>query len=189
MTPDTPSDKPLHGTEPPSAWVARWIGAIAPGAEVLDLACGRGRHARLAAARGHRVVALDRDAQALATLAGVPGIDVLQADIEAAPWPLGAGRFGGIIVTNYLHRPLFAPLVASLAPGGVLIYETFARGNERFGSPRNPAFLLEPGELLAVSGLGLCVLGFEQGLVSQPKSAQVQRLCAVRESAPDRALD
>lgn len=183
------ADGTLHGTEPASAWVARWIGLVSPGSEVLDLACGRGRHARLAASRGHRVLALDRDADALATLAGVPGVTTLQADVEAGPWPFVAGRFGGIIVTNYLHRPLFAPLIASLAPGGVLVYETFARGNERFGSPRNPAFLLEPGELLAVSTHGLCVLGFEQGLVSRPKSAQVQRLCAVRETAPDRALD
>lgn len=164
---------------PPSPWVARFAHLV-PGGEVLDLACGSGRHARLFAALGHPVLALDRDPQALAAAAG-PGIVTLEYDLEAegAAWPFAPGRFAGIVVTNYLHRPLMAQLMASLAPDGVLIYETFALGNERFGKPSNPAFLLRPGELLehAADG-GLRVLAFEDGTIERPKPARVQRLCA-----------
>jgi SAM-dependent methyltransferase len=161
-----------------SAWVERWA-PLVPTGEVLDLACGSGRHARLFAALGHDVVALDRDAAALAAAAG-PGIDTMQHDLEAgAAWPFAPGRFAGIVVTNYLHRPLMAQLLRSLAPGGVLIYETFALGNEAFGKPSNPAFLLAPGELLEhAAEAGLRVIAYEAGLVAQPKPALVQRLCA-----------
>jgi SAM-dependent methyltransferase len=153
---------------------------------VLDLACGSGRHARLFAAHGHQVVAVDRAAEALAAAAG-PGIATLQADLEAegAAWPFAAARFAGIVVTNYLHRPLLADLVRSLAPGGVLIYETFALGNEAFGKPSNPAFLLAPGELLALAGQGgLRVIAYEDGLVGVPRPALVQRLCAAGPALP-----
>jgi len=164
-----------------SAWVARWA-PLVPAGEVLDLACGRGRHARLFAARGHDVVAVDRDPAALEAATGAkPGrIVPLQHDLEAgAPWPFAPGRFAGIVVANYLHRPLMAQLLDSLAPGGVLIYETFALGNEAYGKPSNPAFLLAPGELLAhAAGAGLRVLAYEHGLVAHPKPALVQRLCA-----------
>jgi SAM-dependent methyltransferase len=167
-------------TGQPSAWVARFAPLIPPG-EALDLACGSGRHAHLLAVRGLRVTALDRDPQALA-LAGGPGIVTLQHDLEAAgsAWPFAPGRFKGIVVANYLHRPLFDALAASLAPDGILIYETFAQGNEVFGKPSNPDFLLAPGELLNLAARGgLRVLAYEDGVVSQPKPARVQRLCAV----------
>jgi SAM-dependent methyltransferase len=145
---------------------------------VLDLACGAGRHARLLAAAGHPVLALDRDPAALQAAAG-PGIATLAFDLEAADmqWPFAPGRFAGIVVANYLHRPLFPHLLASLAAGGVLLYETFALGNERFGKPSNPDFLLKPGELLQL-GVGLRVVAFEDGYVDAP--AMVQRLCAVK---------
>jgi len=162
-----------------SAWVERWA-PLVPAGEVLDLACGGGRHARLFAALGHPVLALDRDPEALAAAAG-PGIATVRHDLEVdgAAWPFAPGRFAGIVVTNYLHRPLMAPLLASLAPGGVLIYETFALGNEAYGKPSNPAFLLAPGELLAhAAAAGLRVIAYEDGLVARPKPARVQRLCA-----------
>jgi SAM-dependent methyltransferase len=122
-----------------SAWVTRWAHLLAPGADVLDVAAGSGRHARWFAARGHRVLALDRDADALASMADCANVDTLCADIEGAPWPLDSSRrFGAVVVTNYLHRPLFGNLVGALAPGGVLIYETFAAGNQTVGKPSNP---------------------------------------------------
>jgi SAM-dependent methyltransferase len=163
-----------------SAWVARWAPLIPPG-PVLDLACGSGRHARLLASLGHAVTALDRDAQALAAASG-QGIATVQHDLEApgAVWPIAAGSLAGIVVTNYLHRPLFGQIAASLAPDGVLIYETFARGNEVFGKPSNPDFLLNPGELLELAARGgLRVLAYEDGVIDLPKPARVQRLCAV----------
>jgi SAM-dependent methyltransferase len=159
--------------------VKRWAHAIPPG-EALDLACGGGRHARLLASLGHPVLALDRDAASLAQAAGA-GITTLQYDLEeeGAAWPFAPGRFAGIVVTNYLHRPLFAHLANALAPGGILVYETFAQGNERFGKPSNPAFLLAPGELLdAAARHGLKVLAYEDGIVDAPRPARVQRLCA-----------
>ena len=166
-------------TDNSSPWVRRFAGAV-PAGEVLDLACGSGRHARLVAGLGHQVLAADRDPQALAAAAGA-GIDTLQIDLEAegARWPFEPGRFAGIVVTNYLHRPLFQNLLDSLAPDGVLIYETFALGNEAFGKPSNPAFLLRPGELLELAAQGgLTVLAYEDGVVADPKPARVQRLCA-----------
>ena len=142
---------------------------------MLDLACGSGRHARFLAAAGHPVLAVDRDAAALAEARGA-GIATLQVDLESrgglVQWPFEAGRFSGIVVTNYLHRPLFPHIVASLAPGGVLIYETFARGNERFGKPSNPDFLLWPGELLNLAQTGvpdpLRIIAFEDGSWEPP---------------------
>lgn len=123
---------------------------------------------------------MDRDA---ASLRAIPGINIRAADLEAGPWPYGDQRFAGIVVTNYLHRPLFPLLVEALAPGGVLIYETFMLGNECYGRPSNPDFLLQPNELLAVTA-GLGVRGFEQGYVAAPEPtprvAMVQRICAVR---------
>jgi SAM-dependent methyltransferase len=169
----------LHGAGDASPWVRRFAG-LAPAGQVLDLACGAGRHARLFAALGHPVLALDRDPLALAAAAG-PGIDTMHYDLEldGAPWPFAAGRFAAIVVTNYLHRPLLPQLAASLAPDGVLIYETFALGNEAFGKPSNPDFLLRPGELLGLAhDAGLRVIAFEDGHVTKPKPAMLQRLCA-----------
>jgi len=164
---------------PVSPWVARFA-PLAKTGEALDLACGSGRHTRMLAARGLQVLALDRNAELLAPLAG-PNVTTLQHDLEAegAVWPFEAGRFALIVVTNYLHRPLFADLARSLAPDGVLVYETFAHGNQAYGKPSNPDFLLAPGELLklATDG-GLQVLAYEDGHVDRPHPAQVQRLCA-----------
>jgi SAM-dependent methyltransferase len=178
---------PAHGAQPPSAWVRRFTASLARGATVLDLACGQGRHARWLARRGHAVLAVDRDAACGAALAGEPGVRFLQADLEAAPWPFEGQRFDGIIVTQYLHRPLLAAIVAALAPGGLLVYETFAQGNERYGRPSNPDFLLAPGELLATCR-DLHVLAYEDGVLDLPRPARVQRIAAQRPPAPDRCL-
>ncbi|HEY0490679.1 MAG TPA: class I SAM-dependent methyltransferase [Telluria sp.] len=165
-----------------SAWVARFAPLVADG-EVLDLACGSGRHARHFAALGHPVLAVDRDAAALQEAAG-QGITTMAFDLEdpAQAWPFEQGRFAAIVVTNYLHRPLFAHLVASLRPDGLLIYETFAAGNEAFGKPSNPAFLLAHGELLALAAAGgLRTIAYEDGVAERPKAAMVQRLCAAKD--------
>ena len=153
-----------HDLEAPSAWVVRWAGLIPRAGRVLDLACGGGRHARFFASRGHPVEATDRDPAVLARLADVPGVAARCADLESGPWPYEGERFAGIVVVNYLHRPLFPHLLAALAAGGALIYETFAAGNERYGRPSNPRFLLHPGELWQAFGVNLRVLAFEQGL-------------------------
>lgn len=168
-----------HGAETPSAWVARWADRVPAGGRVLDLACGNGRHARFFAARGCRVEAVDRDPAVLSALAGIPGVTTLCADLEGGGWPYGDRRFDAIVVTNYLHRPLFSHLLAGLAPGGVLIYETFAAGNERYGRPSNPAFLLASGELLEAVRGRLRVIAYEDLTLAEPKPACVQRICAV----------
>jgi SAM-dependent methyltransferase len=157
---------------------------IARGGAVLDVAAGSGRHTQFLHARGHPVVAVDRDVTGLATRAADwregPVVEILTADLEdGSPWALGNRRFAGVVVTNYLHRPLMPLLAGALLPGGVLIYETFAQGNERFGKPSNPAFLLIPGELLAVAqNHGLTVLEYFSGEVRQPKPAMIQRIVA-----------
>jgi SAM-dependent methyltransferase len=160
----------------PSAWVERWSHHMRPGGSVLDLACGAGRHARLLARMGFEVQAVDRDPGLFAD--APPGVQVLGADLENAPWPFEGRRFDGIVVTNYLHRPLLARLAASLEPGGLLVYETFARGNERFGKPSNPDYLLEPGELLEAVRGRLRVLAFEDIVVDLPRPAAIQRIAA-----------
>ena len=173
-----------HSTqEQPSAWVTRFSGLI-PAGRVLDLACGGGRHARLMAGLGHAVLAVDRDTAALAVASG-PGIETLAFDLEHPSaamhpdWPLLPGVFSGIVVSNYLHRALMLPLLDSLAPGGVLIYETFAAGNGQFGKPSNPDFLLKPGELLewANSRPSSRVVAYEDGYQHRPRPAMVQRIC------------
>lgn len=169
-----------HGAEAPSPWVARFAARVAPGAQVLDVACGYGRHARLFAAQDCLVDAVDIDAKAGAALAAVERVRFLCADLEAAPWPYAGRRFDAVVVTNYLHRPLLPVLAESLQPGGLLIYETFMAGQERFGRPSNPAFLLRPRELLDAFGAVLSVLAFEEGVVSLPRPARVSRICAVR---------
>jgi SAM-dependent methyltransferase len=168
-----------HALLAPSAWVQRWSHLVPGGARVLDVACGSGRHVRWFAGRGARVTAIDRDAEAMQRLHDIA--DVVVADIEAGPWPLGTQRFDAVVVTNYLWRPLLPTIVGSVDAGGVLIYETFARGNEAFGKPSNPAFLLEPGELLAGTR-GLRTLAFEEGALDAPPRV-VQRVVAQREPA------
>jgi len=166
----------------PSAWVQRFIARI-PAGRVLDLACGGGRHARLLAAAGHAVLAVDRNAEALANTAG-PNIDTACIDLEngdGAVELLQPGSFSGIVVTNYLHRPLLPLLFASLAEGGVLIVETFAHGNGAFGKPSRPAFLLQQGELLgAALAAQVHVLAFEDGYRAFPTPAMLQKLCAIK---------
>jgi SAM-dependent methyltransferase len=157
----------------------RFAPLLAPGARVLDLACGHGRHSRLLAARLCNVVGIDRDAQALAALAGVPRVTTIAADIEAGDWPLTGQRFDAIVVANYLHRPLFPQLLDALADDGVWLYETFAAGNEVYGRPSNPRFLLAQGELLTLVQERLTVIAFEQGSVGGGRPAVVQRIAAV----------
>ena len=170
----------------PSPWVVRFIGLLTAGGETLDLACGAGRHTALLAAHGHPVLAVDRDIGRLGEVAAAPGVTALAADLEGqAGWPLGLRRFAGVVVTNYLHRPLLPAIVAAVAPGGLLIYETFALGNERFGRPSNPDFLLQPGELLAALGTELTVLAYEHGAVATPRPAVLQRLAARRPAPGD----
>jgi SAM-dependent methyltransferase len=166
--------RPAHAAlDKPSPWVARWAALVTHG-PVLDVACGGGRHARWFAARGFDVVAIDREPQA------IPGVRFVQADLEGGrPWPLAGERFGAVIVVNYLHRPLFGAFAEALGAGGILIYETFMTGNERFGRPSNPDYLLRPGELLEAFG-ALQVVAFEQGLVRAPRPARLQRICAVQ---------
>ena len=167
---------PSHSTLMPSAWVRRWSHLVGAGASVLDVACGSGRHVRWFAQRGARVTGVDRDAAATAPLAGIA--EIVVADIENGPWPLPGRRFDAVVVTNYLWRERLPDVVASVGPNGVLIYETFAVGNETVGKPSNPKFLLRPGELLhAVAGLR--VVAFEDGFEADPERC-VQRIVAAR---------
>ena len=161
----------------PSPWLTCWAHLIRPGGRVLDLACGSGRHSAWLAAQGFAVLAVDRDAEAIAALPS--GIERRTVDLEQGAWPLAdAGRFDAVVVTNYLHRPLWPHLIEALAPGGVLIYETFAAGNETVGKPSRPDFLLRPGELLEVAHDALRVVGYEDGTLDVPRTAFVQRICA-----------
>jgi SAM-dependent methyltransferase len=166
----------MHGTEAPSPWVCRWSHLVPEGAHVLDVACGAGRHLRWFAGRGHAVTGVDRDPAAIAAAAGAGR--VVQADIENGPWPLPGERFGAVVVTNYLWRPLLPTIVDSVAEGGVLIYETFAIGNESVGKPSRPDFLLQPGELLRACA-GLHVVAYENGFCDHPERF-VQRIAALR---------
>jgi SAM-dependent methyltransferase len=173
----------MHGAEAPSAWVQRWAHLVPPGAAVLDVACGRGRHLRWFAQRGHAVTGVDRDPEAIAAVQGLGR--AVQADIENGPWPLAGERFAGVVVTNYLWRALLPTIVASVAEGGVLIYETFATDHATVGKPSRPDFLLRPGELLAAAS-GLRIVAYEDGFCENPDRF-VQRLAAVRETRRDGA--
>lgn len=163
----------------PSTWVQRWAPLIPAGGCVLDLACGGGRHAAYLAGLGHAVVAVDRDLSLAAPLRDIPGIDWRQADLESGVWSLSGETFSGVVVTNYLHRPLFDLLLGALEPGGVLIYETFSLGQAKYGRPRNPAHLLLPGELLELCRGRLRVLAYEDVEEVEQRRC-VQRLCGVR---------
>lgn len=170
----------------PSAWVERFAGLVPVGGPVLDVACGGGRHTRLFLTRGHPVTAVDRDISALEDLGARADLERLQVDLEdGRPFPLAGRRFAGVVVTNYLHRPLFPTLIETIVPGGVLIYETFVLGNERFGRPSNPDHLLRPGELLEVVRGALRVVAYEDVLVDTPRPAMVQRICARNEALAD----
>jgi SAM-dependent methyltransferase len=179
-----------HEVSPPSDWVRRWAHLLPPAARVIDVACGHGRHVRWLAAAGHRVTAVDRDEALLAPLAALAGVErTVAADLEAGPWPLPGLEFDAAIVTNYLWRPLFPALRAAVAPGGLLVYETFAQGHEALGRPRRPEFLLRPGELLQLLGAGVSgadawrVIAFEQGRLPAGAGGperEVQRIVARR---------
>jgi SAM-dependent methyltransferase len=162
-----------------SEWVVRFAPLITPSGSVLDVACGNGRHTRLFLARGHEVVAVDIDLSKVSDLQTSACLKLIEADIERDPWPLSGARFDAVVVTNYLHRQLFDRFVEALAPEGILIYETYARGNERWGRPSNPDFLLRPGELLEVARGRLRVVAYEDVTVLEPRQAVVQRICAI----------
>lgn len=173
---------PHDGLAVPSPWVRRFAHLVPAGGLVLDVAAGGGRHTRFFRTRGHRVVAIDRNLDGMADLVGAEGMELIQADLESGePWPLQERRFAGIVVTNYLFRPLLPRLTAALEPGGMLIYETFAQGNEQFGRPSNPDFLLAPNELLKTFGPELTVVGYEHGIVYTPRPAAVQRIAGIKD--------
>ena len=193
MTAPHTSTDPVPGhvrIDRPSGWVRRFAPLVPAGGLVLDLACGGGRHARFFRGRGHPVVAVDRDTRYVGALAGDPATEVITFDLEAgAPWPLPGRTFAAVVVVNYLYRPLFDDLLGAVAPGGVLLYDTFARGNERFNRPRNPDHLLRAGELLDRVAGRLTIIGYEHGIVAgDPCPGVKQRLCAVNApAAADRA--
>ena len=174
----------MHGTESPSAWVQRWSHLVPANGSVLDVACGHGRHLRWFAQRGHPVRGVDRSPEAITAVADLGR--AVEADIENGPWPFAGETFDAVVITNYLWRPLLPQIVASVAPGGVLIYETFAAGNETVGKPSRPDFLLQPGELLQVAA-GLHVVAFEDGFTDRPERF-VQRIAAVRKPPDTSAL-
>ena len=168
----------------PSDWITRWSHLLAPGSTVLDVACGSGRHLQWLARQGHTVWGVDRDMRAARAL--LPEAQLVEADIENGPWPLcdadGPRRFDALVVTNYLWRPLLPTLLRSLVPGGLLLYETFAAGNETVGRPARPDFLLQPGELLRVCA-DWQVVAYENGFMAQPPRC-VQRIAAFAPALP-----
>ena len=173
----------MHGTEAPSDWIQRWAHLVPAGGCVLDVACGAGRHTRYFYASNHPVAAVDRSQEAIDSVAKIgPQMSAVCADIEAGPWPFAGRVFAGVVVTNYLWRPLLPTLVQSVAPGGVLLYETFAAGNATIGKPSRPDFLLQPGELLQACA-SLRVVAFEDGFEDTSANRPprfVQRIAAVR---------
>ncbi len=162
----------------------RFAEIVPPGTSVLDVACGHGRHARFFATRGHDVIAADIDTSGVTDLSNTPRVAIDERDLETGDWPYPKAAFGAIVVANYLHRPHFDHYASSLSPGGVLLIDTFGEGNELLGRPRNPAFLLKPGELIAAFGSQLEIVAYECGSEQHPRSAVRQRLCAVRGHSP-----
>jgi SAM-dependent methyltransferase len=173
-------DRPADPAISPSPWVMRWAHLIRPGGAVLDVAAGHGRHARAFKDLGFRATAIDLDISGLADFQG----EVIAADLETGVWPLAGRSFDAIVVANYLHRPHFSHFIAALSPGGVLIFETFGKGNAAYGRPRNPDFLLSPGELLAAFSPPLEIVAYEHGAETQPRPAVRQRICAVKGAGP-----
>ncbi|MCB1547573.1 MAG: class I SAM-dependent methyltransferase [Hyphomicrobiaceae bacterium] len=183
-TPNMP-ELPPSPASPPSAWVERFLTGVAAGGRALDVACGQGRHLRLALALGLSVTGIDRTLAGVADLRGEPRARLIAADLESGgAFPVGEETFEVVIVTNYLWRPLLPRIVAAVAPGGLLIYETFAVGNERFGRPANPEFLLRPNELLEAALPRLVVVAYEHREVSEPRARIVQRIAAVGRDHP-----
>lgn len=170
------------GVGAPSPWVMRFLGGVRPGGRILDVACGSGRHMRAALGAGLDVVGVDRDISGAADLSGTKGVQLIELDLETgADRPLsvrlGAGGFDGVIIANYLWRPILKDVVAMVGSNGILIYETFALGNERYGKPSNPDFLLKPGELLEAIRPDLTAIAYEHSTLSNPRRV-VQRVVA-----------
>lgn len=173
----------------PSEWIVRYAPLIGEGASILDLACGSGRNGRVFLGGGRKVTFVDIDTSGVQDLAGVRGVEILEADLEGSShqgggWPFGQKRFDCVIVVNYLWRPILDDICAAVAPGGILLYETFMIGNEAFGRPRSPDFLLNPGELVDAAGEDFHILAFEEGAVGTPPSAVKQALAARRKTQP-----
>ena len=188
---DSNTGTSLHGTEPPSLWVRRWSHLVKAQGSVLDVACGHGRHAQYFHQQNHPVTLVDRAQAAIDSIDIAPQVcEKVVADIENGPWPFAGRHVDAVVVTNYLWRPLMPALLACLAPGGVLLYETFAQGNETVGKPSRPDFLLRPGELLEVCK-GLRIVAFEDGFVQATANLParfVQRIAAVNEDAVNAML-
>lgn len=174
-------DRPTNKDIPPSPWIMRFMHLMRFGGSVLDVAAGHGRHARALLEQGYAVTAVDIDMSALADQQNLKRIEI---DLEAGAWPLLPSSFDGIVMTNYLHRPHLPHLIETLAPGGVLLIETFGEGNERLGRPRNPDFLLKPGELLDAFSDHLHIVAYEHCVEHQPRPAVRQRICAVKANGP-----
>jgi SAM-dependent methyltransferase len=177
-------DRPTDPHIVASAWVLRFAALIPPGGVVLDVAAGHGRHTRALKALGFGVVAADIDVSGLVDLRKDPAIQVVETDLEGGDWPFAGRSFDAIVVANYLHRPHFPHYVSALNDEGALIVETFGQGNELLGRPRNPDFLLKPGELLDAFGSALQIVAYEYGVEEQPRPAVRQRLCAIKSAAP-----
>jgi len=179
-----------RGIDRPSPWVARFAPLVPTGGVVLDVACGGGRHSLFFLRRGHDVVAVDRDLKRLGDMLDCQRLRAMEVDLEdGQPFPLRGQHFGAVVVTNYLYRPILGDLVSAVQPGGILIYETFAVGNQRFRGPSHPDYLLRPGELLEVVHGELRVVGFEDVVVDYPRPKVVQRIAAVREVTESSAAD
>lgn len=171
------NDSPAHS--PASHWVQRFCELVPAGGQVLDLACGGGRNGRLFLSRGHPLVMLDREVSKIADMRSFDTVEIIEADLEdGSPWPLPGRTFAAVVVTNYLYRPILPQVVASVAAGGLLIYETFAVGNEKFGRPSNPDYLLKPEELLGITRPQLRVIAYEELEIQTPRQAKVQRVVA-----------
>ena len=168
-----------HGAQAPSQWIARFAHLVRPQGQVLDIACGLGRHMRMFHAKNHDVTGIDKAQAAIDAVANLG--PAIQADIENGPWPLPGQQFDAVVVTNYLWRPLWPQILDSVKPGGLLLYETFAQGNEAFGKPSRADFLLAPGELLQVCN-GWQIIAYEHGQLRQPERV-VQRIAALKPAA------
>lgn len=175
-------DQPVDRNIAPSPWIERFADLVQRSGRVLDLAAGHGRHTTFFLERGLQVVATDIDTSALRALA-TGGLSIIEADLEDGPWPFGDEKFDAIVVSNYLHRPHFPLLTAALADKGILLFDTFGKGNETVGRPRNPDFLLAPGELLDAFGQKLRIVAYEHGKEDRPRPAVRQRLCAIKMEA------
>lgn len=177
-------DRPAEPVLDPSSWILHFAALIPPDGAVLDVAAGHGRHTAALRALGFRVTAVDVDVSGLGDFVSDPGVQIMAHDLEAGPWPFAHNAFAGIVVANYLHRPHFPRYVEALAPDGVLIIETFGAGNEKLGRPRNPDFLLKPGELYDAFAPVLHVVAYEHGAETAPRPAVRQRICAVKSAPP-----